>query len=60
VLWAAERPAGPAHSRLGSPLQVKRLLVSEGEGRPARLLDPAASPQPVASLASLRLTRQPR
>jgi len=53
MLWAAERPSGPAHSRVGSPLQIKRLLVSEGEGRPARLLDPAASPQPVASLASL-------
>ncbi|MBN8499202.1 MAG: formylglycine-generating enzyme family protein, partial [Candidatus Accumulibacter sp.] len=55
MLWAAERPSGPAHSRVGSPLQIKRLLVSDGEGRPARLLDPAASPQqPVASLASLR------
>ena len=50
MLWSAERPAGPAQSRLGSPLQVKRLLVSEGEGLPTRLLDPALSPQAVATL----------
>ncbi len=53
MLFGGERPGGPAHSRLGSPLQARRLLVSEGG--PTRVLDPdpAGRPQLVAPLASL-------
>ncbi|WP_337958530.1 formylglycine-generating enzyme family protein, partial [Candidatus Accumulibacter vicinus] len=53
MLHCGERPAGPAHSRLGSPLRARRLLVSAGG--PTRVLDPdpAGRPQLVAPLASL-------
>ncbi len=53
MLLSGERPAHSAHSRLGSPLQARRLLVSEGG--PTRVLDPDPSgrPQLVAPLASL-------
>jgi GNAT superfamily N-acetyltransferase len=49
MLWGAERPAGPGHSRLGSPLQIKRLQVSDADGKSMRLLDPAAGVQRIAT-----------
>lgn len=49
MLWGAERPAGPGHSRLGSPLQIKRLQVSDAGGKSTRLLDPAAGVQRIAT-----------
>ncbi|MBK7954482.1 MAG: formylglycine-generating enzyme family protein [Candidatus Accumulibacter sp.] len=57
--WGGQQPAGPAHSRLGSPLQARRLLVSEGG--PTRVLDPDPSgrPQLVAPLASFADTARP-
>ncbi|WP_313950144.1 formylglycine-generating enzyme family protein [Accumulibacter sp.] len=53
MLWGAERPAGPAQSRLGSPMRIKRLQVGDADGKSTRLLDPAAGPQCIAALASL-------
>jgi formylglycine-generating enzyme required for sulfatase activity len=49
MLWGAGRPAGPGHSRLGSPLQIKRLQVSDADGKPMRLHDPAAGVQRIAT-----------
>jgi formylglycine-generating enzyme required for sulfatase activity len=49
MLWGAGRPAGPGHSRLGSPLQIKRLQVSDADGKSTRLLDPAAGVQRIAT-----------
>lgn len=59
MLYCGEHPAGPAHSRLGSPLQARRLLVSEGG--PTRVLDPDPSglPQLVAPLASIAEPARP-
>ncbi|WP_287640308.1 formylglycine-generating enzyme family protein [Accumulibacter sp.] len=53
LFGGGERPAGPAHSRLGSPLRARRLLVSEGGPTRALDPDPAGRPQLVAPLPSL-------
>lgn len=48
MLWGAERPAGPAQSRIGSPLRVKWLLLTRAGG--TRFVDPAEEPQIIAAI----------